>query len=424
MEEMAGRGGRKSPAALDDLTVLDLCTVEGQVMGKLLGDMGARVVKVEPPGGAPERRVGPFKGDVPHPEASLSFWYFNTSKESVTLDLTRPEGRNLFLRMAARADVVLESFPPGHLDSLGLGYESLRGVNPGVILTSVTGFGQTGPYRDYRTSDLVAMGLGGIMNSCGYDDVPGSPPIRPDGGHAYYMAGYHGVIGTLLALLHRDATGEGQHVDVSIHEAVASTIEAALPWYIYQGLVVRRQTGRHHSPRKTPLTQYRARDGRYVNVFGVFTTLHAWRTLVAWMEAEGMAEDLGDERYAELVARRVRSGPDVEHAYEVIGRFIAAHTADEIYRGAQERRFPWGIVRSPEENLQDPHFQDRGFFCPVEHSEEGETYLYPGRPYLFSETPWRTRRAPLLGEHNRKVYVEELGLSEAELESLESRGVV
>lgn len=423
-EEMSGSGSTPD-AALGDLTVLDLCDPKGQMMGKALADMGARVIKVEPPEGDPGRHRGPFKDDVPHPDRSLFFWYYNTSKESVTLDLARPRGRELFLELARGADVLLESFDPGHLDSLGLGYGDVSAVNPRIIYTSLTGFGQTGPYRHYRTSDLVAMAMGGIMNSCGYDDAPGTPPIRPDEGHAFLVASYYGLIGTLVALLHRDATGQGQHVDVSVHEAVAATIEAAVPWYIYQDQVVRRQTGRHHSPRKTPPTQYLAKDGRYVNVFGLFTSLHAWTTLVRWLEEAGMAEDLADERYREIVKQRVRSGPEVDHVYSVVGRFIAAHTADDVYRGAQERRFPWGIVRAPEENLEDPHFrEDRGIFAPIQHDELGETYLYPGRPYVFSETPWRARRAPTLGEHNRRVFVEGLGLSEEELGRMREEGVV
>ena len=411
---------------LSDISILDLCDEKGHLVGKLLGDMGASVIKIEPPAGDSARNVGPFRDDVPDPDSSLYFWAFNTSKRGVTLDISKPEGADLLRRLARDADIILESFDPGYLDSLGLGYSDLSAANPALIMTSITAFGQDGPYRDYKTSDLVALAMGGVMHSCGYDDLPGSPPIRPSGGHGYMISSHYAAIGTLMALNWRDMTGEGQRVDASIHEACSCTTEAAMPIYIYGGEIVHRQTGRHHGVQPTPKTLCPTSDGAYINVFAVFNHLDQWKAMIDWMDSEGMAEDLAtDPRYTDMSILRGRSGPDVEHATDVLRKFIAAHTSEEMYRGAQALRYPWGIVRSPEDNLKDPHFaEDRAFFQSIEHPELGRSYTYPGRPYVFGETPWRAFRSPLLGEHNQAVYSEELGLSDAEIARLKSDGVI
>ncbi len=411
--------------ALSDLTILDLCDEKGQLIGKQLGELGARIIKIEPPGGGDARNIRPFRNDEPDPNGSLHFWAFNTAKQGITLNLETERGRDLFRQLAARADLVLESFDPGYLDSLGVGYDALSSLNPSLVMTALTAFGQDGPYRDYKTSDMVALAMGGVMHSCGYDDVPGAPPIRPSGGHGYIIACNYATIGTLMALNWRDMTGEGQFVDASIHEACSCTTEAAMPTYIYTGELVKRQTGRHHGVLPTPKTLCPTADGRYINVFAVFTSLRQWLTLVAWMDDAGMAEDLTDPHYRDMAAMRMRAGPEVDHAFVVVKKFIAAHSAIEIYHGAQQRKFPWAIVRSPEENLDDPHFaEDRGVFAEVEHPDLGETYTYTGRPYIMHETPWRTFRSPLVGEHNAQVYGEEMGLSDDELERLSADGVI
>ena len=415
----------KPQAALEDLTILDLCDEKGHLVGKLLGEMGARVIKIEPPGGDSARNVAPFRGDVPDRDGSLYFWAFNTAKEGVTLNLETPRGREMLKALAAKADILLETFPPGHLDARGLGYSDLSAINPALVMTSITAFGQDGPYRDYRTSDLVALAMGGVMHSCGYDDLPGAPPIRPSGWHGYNIGAHYAALGTLMALSWRDMTGEGQHVDASIHEACSCTTEAAMPTYIYQKEIVRRQTGRHHGVQPTPKTLCPTADGKFINVFAVFTSLNQWLSLATWMDSKGMAEDLLDPHYRDMARMRARTGPEVDHAFEVVKKFIAAHPAEEIYRGAQERKFPWGIIRSPEETLEDPHFaEDRAFFAQVEHPDLGETYTYAGRPYIANGTPWRTFRSPLLGEHNARVYGGELGLSEDDLARLAAEGVI
>ena len=415
------------PGALTDLLVLDLADEKGMYAGKLLADMGARVILVEPPGGHMARHMGPFRDDRPDPNASLSFWYHATNKESVTLDIADPAGARLLRDLAGRADIVLESFQPGYLDSLGIGYDALSEINPRLIMASITGFGQTGPYRDYRTSDLVAMAMGGPMASCGYDDVPGAHPIRCDGWPGYATGCHYAVMGTLAALYYRDVTGHGQWVDASIHEALSCTTEAAMPHWFYAQSTPIRQTGRHHALQPTPSTQFETADGKLINVFGVPPqTLPRWDALVAWMDEHGMAGELKDESYRQLIREGQRRGPHVERIFQHLRGFIASLPADEVYHRAQGMRIPWAVIRSPEENLDDAHFrEDRGFFVEVEHPEAGGAFLYPGAPYVFSGTPWAVRRrAPLLGEDNERVYGSDLGLEAGELAALKRGGVI
>ncbi len=197
-----------------------------------------------------------------------------------------------------------------------------------------------------------------------------------------------------------------------------------MPQYMYMQQQVRRQTGRHHGASPTPKTLCPTIDGRFINVFAMFTNVNSWRSLVGWMDSEGMAEDLTSEKYRDIAAIRMRSGPEVDHAFDVLRSFIQAHTAEEIYRGSQERKFPWGIVRTPDENLGDAHLGARGFFEEVEHPELNQSFVYPGRPYVFSKTPWATHRAPLLGEHNDKVYRDDLNMSQDELAALKADGTI
>ena len=280
------------PGPLAGLRVLELADETGQFCGKLLGDLGADVVKIEPPGGEPCRRIGPFLDDIPHPERSLSFWYYNTSKRGITLDLETADGRELFRRLAATADVILETFRPGFLASLGLGYETLREQNPGLILCSLTPFGQTGPWRDYLSSDLLHMAAGGEMASCGYDeaDVPNAPPIAPGGGNAWHMGCHFAYMAIMAALVHRTVSGHGQYIDASIHEACALTTEAAIANYVYRGEVLQRQTGRHHAagadarapssaPRTATMSARWSAAGSTRNISGswpICSTLTAW----------------------------------------------------------------------------------------------------------------------------------------------------
>jgi len=413
-----------TPGPLAGLRVLELADEKGQFCGKLLGDFGADVIKIEPPGGEPCRHVGPFLDDIPDPERSLSFWHYNTSKRGITLNLATADGRALFRRLAAGADVILETFRPGYLASLGFDYDALREPNPGLILCALTPFGQTGPWRDYLSSDLLHMAAGGEMASCGYDaaDVPNAPPIAPGGGNAWHMGCHFAYISIMAALVHRTVSGLGQYIDVSIHEACALTTEAAIANYVYRGEVLLRQTGRHHAAAPTNRTQFRAKDGAYVTalITGGLTPRNV-RNLAALMDSYGMADDLNDPKYqdAKVIAA------STSHIYDLLANFIASLPAEEAYHAAQNRGFTWGAVRQPEQLLDDPHLQDRGFWKQVAHDELGRSFTYPGEPAIYSATPWRiSRRAPLIGEHNGEIFCGELGLSRGELSVLAESHVI
>ena len=417
--------GNKLAGPLTGLRVLELTSEHAQFCGKLMADLGADVIKVEPPGGQETRNVGPFLEDEAHPERSLYFWHYNTSKRGVTLDLNLPDGQDIFRKLSATAGLVLESFPAGYLSDLGLGYESLAKDNPGLIMCSVTPFGQDGPWRDYQTSDLLHLAAGGQMASSGYDveDIPDAPPIAPGGGNAWHIVSHYSYIAIMGALYHRDFTGEGQYIDVSVHEACSLTTEGAIAIYLSTGEVVRRHTGRHASADMSPGIQHATNDGGYINTTrsGSNLTPARIKVLGEWMDGYGLAQDLLDEKYQDPAVVEV-SG---QHFADVLKNFFANMPLVEAYEGGQELNFPWGAIRTMEEIMGDPHLQDRDFFVPVEHPELGREFIYPGPAAIYNASPWSiSRRAPLIGEHNQEIFGGELGLPQADLEGLKSSGVI
>ena len=415
----------KLAGPLTGLRVLELTSEHAQFCGKLMADLGADVIKVEPPGGQETRNVGPFLEDEAHPERSLYFWHYNTSKRGVTLDLNSPNGQDIFRKLSATAGLVLESFPAGYLSDLGLGYETLAKDNPGLIMCSVTPFGQDGPWRDYQTSDLLHLAAGGQMASSGYDveDIPDAPPIAPGGGNAWHIVSHYSYIAIMGALYHRDFTGEGQYIDVSVHEACSLTTEGAIAIYLSTGEVVRRHTGRHASADMSPGIQHATNDGGYINTTrsGSNLTPARIKVLGEWMDGYGLAQDLLDDKYQDPAVVEV-SG---QHFADVLKNFFANMPLVEAYEGGQELNFPWGAIRTMEEIMGDPHLQDRDFFVPVEHPELGREFIYPGPAAIYNASPWSiSRRAPLIGEHNQEIFGGELGLPQADLEELKSSGVI
>ena len=413
------------PGPLAGLRVLELADEKGQFCGKLMADLGADVLKIEPPGGQHTRLVGPFLDALPHRERSLSFWHYNTSKRGLTLNLEHPEGQALFRRLVPTADIVLETFTPGYLSALGLGYDALARLNPRLIMCSLTPFGQTGPWRDFLSSDLLQLAAGGQMSCCGYDpeDVPDAPPIAPGGGNAWHIGSHFAYMAIMAAVYYRDMTGAGQYIDASIHEACALTTEAAGTTYIYTGKVVQRHTGRAASIDKSEPTQFRAKDGLWVNTTrtGFNLTPGRLRRLAAMMDQYGLAQDLLDEQYQNPATIQ----GNLAHIAEVLEHFFANVPQEDAWRSGQEQGLPWGGVRSMDEIIHDPHLHDRGFFTEVEHPELGRHFIYPGGAAIYNASPWRiSRRAPLIGEHNVEIFCGELGMRKAELALLAESGVL
>jgi crotonobetainyl-CoA:carnitine CoA-transferase CaiB-like acyl-CoA transferase len=425
-----------TPAALDDIRVLDLASEIGQYCTKLLADLGADVIKIEPPGGDPVRELPPFYHDEAEPTKSLYWLNLNTSKRSVTLNLEEADGRRLFERLVATADVVVESFPPGYLDGLGLGYNGLAKIKPDIILTSVTGFGQTGPHAHHKAPDIVGVAMGGIMWLAG---DPKDPPNVPPWRQGFTCASIIATAGTLTALYHRDVSGEGQHVDVSMQEALSIAQETAMQyWDMLEQL--RNRTG---PGTILPLTipgigAYKCRDG-YVYAFLGTPGGAPWSEMLQWMIEEGAAEDLTEEPYNEtcvnlnmrfltgLMQDPASIAPKLQllsHIHEVLARFVASRGKWEVYEGGQRRRLLFGIVSTPEDLAKNPQLQHRRWLTTVEHPELG-ALQYPGPPYRLSETPWAIRRRPpLAGEHNGEIYEGELGMNSDELERLSAAGVI
>ena len=405
--------GTEESQPLTGYRVLDLSGPMGVYCGKHMADMGADVIKVEPPGGDPMRRIGPFIHDKPHPERSLNWLHFNTNKRSITLDITTADGAALFRRLAEKADVVLETFQPGTMDSLGLGYGDLSTTNPGLVYVSITPFGQTGPYRDYMGSDIIGFAMGGYMYVTGW---PHTPPTRLWGSQAYHTASNRAFIAALIAIFHRLNTGQGQYIDVSMQEAVAATTEHVNIAYIYEGVPAVRCGFRHTG---VVVTTWKCKDG-YASI--TTNTQRAWDDLRAWMAEDGMAGDLLEEEYNESILLHAE---DSGHIEELIQNWVLLHTRQEITERGQAAHHPWGPAVEPSEVLDNPQLWDRGFFMKVEHPDLEVTLTYPGAPYKLPDSPWKLRTtAPPLGQDNAEVYRNELGLSSDDLEVLASSGVI
>jgi len=420
--------------ALGDIRVLDLADEKGLYCTKLLADLGADVIKIEKPGGDRARFIGPFYNDEPEPQKSLYWFQFNTNKRSITLNLETADGREILKRLIEKADIMVETFPPRHLDGMGLGYPVLRAINPSLILTSITPFGQTGPYRDFKTSDIVGQAMGGIMYLAG---SPDDPPNRLYGSQAYHMASVQAAAGSLTALYVREMTGEGQHVDVSMQEAVAIAQESAMQTYDLRREIRQRTGVSGLAPAHPGMGTFECKDG-YVNIFML---AGQWSELFDWMETEGMAGDIR-ERYHQVIEKlndlffifgvvmdREAYARFLKEEYapvdECLRAFLKSHTKQELYDGAQQRRLQLSMVSTIEDLLENPQLEALGYFVHVKHPELEATLKYPGAPYHLSGTPWRIReRAPLIGEHNLEIYEKELGFSREELTLLKQGGVI
>jgi benzylsuccinate CoA-transferase BbsE subunit len=400
----------ESAGPLREIQVLDLADEKASFCSKLLADLGARVIKIEKPGGDASRNTGPFWKDSPHPDRSLSFWFNNTNKLGITLNIEKSAGRKIFLRLLKKTDILVETSPPGHLAGVGLGFEVLSGTNPGIILVSVTGFGQTGPHSTHKSCDLIAAATGGQMYVTG---DPSRPPLKLYGEQSYCTASLVAVISILLALRRRNMTGKGEHIDISLQEAVSSTLEHVMIRYFHDHVIAERQ-GSFSWNREFCIVP--CKDG-----FMLVTLFQHWNTLVGWMDSEGMADDLMDDTWKDETYRLEH----LDHIIEVVKRWTKAHTTAELFKIGQLMRFPWAPIQSPEDVLESPQLKARGFLFSVEYSEIKARVPSPNLPFRYSSLELQSpRRAPLLGEHNADVLRGELGLTDKEIEQLRSEGVI
>lgn len=385
--------------ALAGLKVVEIADdIGGEFTGLLLAQQGAEVVKLEPLEGSPTRRVGPFAKGRVGPETSLNFWFYNSNKKSVATDLATPAGKAALAGLLADADILVTTLQPAALKAAGLDLAALCEAHSRLIVLSVTAFGLTGPWADYKSSDLVALAAGGPLNSCGYDDHS-IPPIRPGGNQGYHSAASFAQIGVMLALLERQKTGRGQLLDVSMHEACAVNVELANPYWFYPRVHVHRQTCRHAQPSPTQSALFRCADGRYVYFALILSEPKAWNALVNWMDSKGMAVQLTDPAFSDVAYRQ-------EHFHEVqelVECFFLIQDSHEAYHDGQAAGLPIGVLNAPEDLFDDEHLQARGFFSDVEHEGVGKV-TYPGPIYRFSSFAEAPRTAaPKLGEHTRDV---------------------
>ncbi len=406
--------------ALEGVKVLEMCSmIAGPFCGKLMADMGADVIKVEPPNeGDDARRRGPFYKDEPHPEGSLLFTYLNTSKRGITLDISNPTGKELLLELTDRVDILLEDNPYSELKRLGLDYETLRQRNPHLIVTSISPFGRSGPYRNFKAYYLNTYHSGGegyILPGGRLADTlyPQGEPIKAGGYLGEYQTGLTAAVATLGGLVGRVMDGEGAHFDVSKQEALVNLNCADFCLHPDQGILWhRRDRGWHHYHYVGGL--FRCKDG-----FWEFLVQgdRQWQGLV---EALGHPSWAEDERYSTQDKR-------MDYLIEIdekIEEWAMEHTREEIYHLLQGHGIATGPVYAPEELWEDEQLESRGFFVDTDHPYIGKLEI-PSVGHKFSHTPWAIRQpAPYLGEHNREVYCDWLGHREGELDHLHQAGVI
>lgn len=429
ISDAGGINGDTRSGALFDLKVIDLGHfIAGPYCASLLAGLGAEVIKIEKPGsGDGARRLGPFPGDEPHLEKSGLFSYLNLGKKSVTLNLKSQNGGKAFRRLVEEADVLIENFRPDVMPSLGLAYEDLRKFNPSLIMTSISNFGQSGPYRDYRGYEIEVGALGGVQADTGEID---REPIKFGGQQLQFQAGLTAAFATMSAICYRDASGIGQHIDMAIVE-----VAATLKGYATMNF---QETGRHrvrsgarmwqrlqqvpnvdNIPPQTRLTPgaciviLPCKDG-YVCLDTELTS--QWLSLCDMI---GHPELKGDPRFSSLM-----NGAYADDLDAILKDYLKTKTQREVFEEATAWRIPAAIVNDIAQLFHDPQHRARGFFVQVEHPVLGKID-YPGHPFVMSETPWKqVSGAPTLGAHNKEVLVDRLGYSTDEMDTMTKDGVI
>ena len=396
------------PGILNGIRVLELGGhVSAPFCARLLADYGADVIKVEPAGAGDEaRRMGPFAGDDPHPDKSIPFLYLNTNKRGITLDPTCAAGGRLLSELLATADVLVENYPPSEKPVEALEVDDLTRNHPNVVVTSITPFGQTGPYRDYAATDIVAVAMSGLMYHSGDSD---REPLRNALNQSFYVAGINAAVATTAALFQRMTTGRGQSIDVSTVECLASHLVQAVPYYSYMGAIKGRRPVRGSGFEEL----MPARDGYVIpSVQGS----QPWSTVA---DLIGVPQ-LHDERFASG-SGRIEFGEEI---YDLLVEGLSRWDRKPLHQASGERRLVFGMAQDAGDLYECPHLHEREFFRTVTHPVAGEAN-YPGMGPKLSGMRYEVERpAPLLGQHNREIYCGELGRSAGDLAQLRALGAV
>ena len=423
--------------ALDGVRILDLTTELGHYAGKLLADLGADVIKVEPPAGDPSRARAPYWNDQPGRETSLRFWYFNANKRSVTVDLGQFDGRWLFGELVKTADIVIESWTAAERAELtehGVDPDAYMDAQPALIWVSITGFGLDSPKAGWEVTDIVAQAAAGIATLAGYPD---GSPMRIAGNQAYIVAGISAAQGALLALLAAEATGTGQRVETSMQEALSICQETAHLQWDFQGSSRQRVGEQYRIP---GIGTYETQDGFIYSMVGIPGFGAPWSEVIRWMDENGMAEDLTEPPYAETFANfnlrilldpdeQAKHAPILDRAQEVLSTFYASKSTMELYEGGQGRRLLIGQVATPADIGDSKHFAARDWWLelnqPTTLGQDDAGLKFPGPPYRLSATPTTVRRpAPRIGEHNQEVWIGEVGIPAEDLIAFAGEGAI
>ncbi len=379
---------------------------------KLMADLGAEVIKVEKPDGGDEsRRYGPFPDDIPDPETSGLFLYLNGNKLGVTLDLETATGRDMLMALLREADVFIENSPPARMAELGLDYGSLRRANPRLIVTSITPFGQSGPYRDYKGYAINTAGIGGQSLRTG---EPNRPPLAPALSQSHYQSGAMGAAATFGAVFARNKTGEGQQVDISEAE-VWATIH--LGHGVHLGVFEGRKSIRagHRTISVYPWCILPCKDG-YMCLIAIQG--YQWKR---FLEAMGSPEWINEERFRDRISMALFHADEAD---SLVAAWLIDHTKEEVFEICRRDQITFAPVREIDEVAHSPHFLERGYFVEMDRKHVGKL-KYPGAPYQLSKTPWELQRpAPLLGEHNEDIFCDRLGYPREELAKLRTSGII
>jgi benzylsuccinate CoA-transferase BbsE subunit len=416
-------------SALPAIRVLDLTEGGCNLGGRMFGDLGADVIKIEPPAGS-QSRIPPYYKNIVDPEKSLFWFAYNSNKRGITLDITRPEGQELFKKLAERAEVIIESFSPGYMSSLKLGYEDICKIKPDIIYTAITPFGQKGPKTNYKASDLTIWASGGFLNDCG---DPDRAPVWIGFPQASLFGGAEGAIGSLTALWYRMNSGEGQYVDVSMQEsAAASNMNVLQMWDVNK--VEFRRVGAVSFVAATRVRQpiyFKCKDG-FVMILALggndpYAT--SSEHLVQWMKDEGMCPDwLAKLNWWKEYNAAVLTQEVADKVGKAIEAFTLTKTKDELYEiGAfgKYKQMLVAPVSSTKDISEDIQLKARNYFVHIDHPELKTSLPYCGPFIRLSETPIQfKRRAPLIGEHNKEVYLKELNLSENELNAFKNNRII
>jgi len=406
-----------SEDALAGLRVLDLSGRWGNYCGKLFADLGADVILIEPPRGAPLRDVGPFVDDRHSPDHSIPFLYHNTNKRSLALDLATKAGQKTLRRLVETADLLIETEAPGVMAARGLAAQDLRQIRPSLVHTSITPFGRTGPLAHHAADDLTLMAMGGLLTLAGYPD---QPPLVAYGEQAYGAASLYAAVASLMAVYRAEATGIGETIDVSIQESVAMGLENAAQVFDLQGIVRRREAG---TTQRAGSGLYPCRDGYVYMLAGGIGETRFWSNFVDWLadeKADGV-EQFRDDTWLDL--KFLMSAEGKARFSAIFDPFALPRTKAELYAGASRWRVPMAPVANPSDVLASPQLRHRGFFVDVAHPALERDITLPGAPYKLSDSPWRIRRpAPRLGEHTAEI-LREIGLDTNMIQNMEAEHV-